>query len=71
MAASVPFSQLEPNWLSSPGPLGVATSAVTIVLGIFTVLLVLLRSWTRIQTGTYGLDDGLMVVGMVSEGSCY
>ncbi|ROW07684.1 hypothetical protein VMCG_03577 [Cytospora schulzeri] len=64
MAATKPFSEMEPTWLTDPDELGKGTLAVTITLGVLSILLVMLRSWTRVQTGTFALDDGLMVIGL-------
>lgn len=68
MAAAIqPFSEMEPNWLTSPDGLGTATLAVSIALAVLSILLVVLRSWARFQTSTFGLDDGLMIIGLVRE----
>ncbi|KUI70464.1 hypothetical protein VM1G_06004 [Cytospora mali] len=70
--ATQPFSEMEPAWLS-PGnfdDLGAATLGVTIVLAILSVLLVILRTWTRVSTGTFGVDDGLMIIGMCIFVAC-
>lgn len=67
MAAVQPFSEMEPTWLTSMDGLGIGTLIVTIILGVFSLLLVALRTWTRFTTSTFGVDDGLMVVGVVRE----
>ncbi|PSR79578.1 hypothetical protein BD289DRAFT_442227 [Coniella lustricola] len=53
-----------------PGPLGMATFVVTIALYALCLITVAMRTWTRIQTRTYALDDGLMVVALAAFTSC-
>lgn len=70
MAAIQPFSEMEPTWLTTMDGLGIGTLIVTITLGVFSLLLVALRTWTRFNTSTFGVDDGLMVVGVIVFTAC-
>lgn len=64
--AAKPFDEMEVNWITQPDPIGVATLGVTICLGAISLIVVILRVWARQNTGALGLDDYLMIVGLVS-----
>ncbi|KAF3763576.1 hypothetical protein M406DRAFT_231232, partial [Cryphonectria parasitica EP155] len=53
-----------------PDGLGMATLVVTVVLAVLCIIVVGMRTWTRIQTGKYGLDDGLMIIAVGIYTAC-
>ncbi|KAJ0270384.1 hypothetical protein CBS470a_013528 [Colletotrichum nupharicola] len=63
--AAKPFDKMEVNWITQPDPIGVATLGVTICLGAISLIVVILHVWARQNTGALGLDDYLMIVGLV------
>lgn len=58
------------NWIWQPDELGMTTLVVTTLLNILCILVVTMRLWTRLQTGTYALDDALMVIALGVFTSC-
>lgn len=52
-------------WVTNLGSLGKVTLAVTILLGVFSVLVVTARFYARRSTNTIGIDDYLMAAGCV------
>jgi hypothetical protein len=53
-------------WVSSLSGTGLAIVASSIVLGIISLIIVLLRAFVRFRENVFGWDDGLMVGGLVS-----
>lgn len=58
------------NWLMQPDSLGTATLIVTVVLDSLCILVVAMRTWARIQSGLFAVDDGLMVVALCIFTTC-
>lgn len=54
----------EANWIWQPDGLGVGTLALTIVLNVLCIVVVTMRTLTKTRTGTFSLDDGLMVLAL-------
>jgi hypothetical protein len=50
--------------------LGLAVLIISITCGLLSFIVVSLRTWTRVQEQTYGWDDGLMSIGMVTSTVC-
>lgn len=52
------------NWIWQPDGLGIGTLVLTIVLGVLCIVVVSIRTLTKFRTGTFSLDDGLMIVAL-------
>lgn len=61
-----PFQQYPEYWVVRPDSLGTVTLGVTVSLGIISIIVVILRIYSRISNKTIGIDDYLMIVGCVS-----
>lgn len=46
---------------------GLTIVAVSIAGGALSAVTVLLRTWVRVSSRAFGLDDGLMLGGLVSQ----
>lgn len=60
------FQSQPAYWVQSPGSLGKATLAVTITLGLGSILTVAARLYIRCLTRTMKIDDYLMAIACVS-----
>lgn len=58
------------NWIWQPDGLGMATLVLSATMGILCILVVATRTWTRYRTGTFAMDDGLMVIGLAAFVAC-
>lgn len=61
---------MQSNWIREPDSLGVATLIMTVLMGVTSIIIVILRTWTRVKTDTHRLDDALMVVATCVYISC-
>lgn len=60
----------EENWIWQPDGLGVGTLVLTIVLDVLCIVVVTIRTLTKTRTGTFSLDDGLMVIALAVFTAC-
>lgn len=58
------------HYIWQPDSLGMATLVLTIVLYLLCLMVVVMRTWTRLQSGLYSLDDGLMGIAQCVFTAC-
>lgn len=61
------MATIDPSQAYLPELRGTSLSifAVSVVGGVLSAITVLLRTWVRVSQSTFGLDDGLMLGGLV------
>lgn len=53
------------QWVSNLSGLSLAIVLASIILGVTSLVIVLLRFYLRIKEGSFGWDDSLMAIGLV------
>lgn len=63
------MATIDPSQAYLPELRGTSLSifAVSVVGGVLSAITVLLRTWVRVSQSTFGLDDGLMLGGLVCD----